>query len=219
MQTVSAQTLRRLPSYLNYLKKAAADGREYISAKMIAVALGLGEIQVRKDLAAVSSGGKPKVGYAIVDLLQQLEEYLGYNDANDAVLIGAGKLGSALLAYQGFCEYGLNIVAGFDIYINKEEHRNSKPVLAMEKLPDLCRRLGIKLGIITVPASQAQAVCDLLVSCGIEAIWSFAPAHLEVPEGIVVRYENMAFSLAMLSKHLKDKLQKREEPYEKNHSL
>ena len=117
MQTVSAQTLRRLPAYLNYLKKVYTEGRKNISAKAIAEALGLGEIQVRKDIASASSGGRPKVGYSVKELILELEEYLGYNDANDAVLVGAGKLGSALMSYQGFKEYGLNIVAGIDLNV------------------------------------------------------------------------------------------------------
>ena len=90
MQTVSAQTLRRLPAYLNYLKKVYTEGRKNISAKAIAEALGLGEIQVRKDIASASSGGRPKVGYSVKELILELEEYLGYNDANDAVIGGSG---------------------------------------------------------------------------------------------------------------------------------
>ncbi|MDD6204604.1 MAG: redox-sensing transcriptional repressor Rex [Firmicutes bacterium] len=206
MQTVSAQTLRRLPTYLNYLKRVQSEGRETISAKAIAEALGLGEIQVRKDIAAASSGGKPKIGYGVRELILELEAYLGYNDANDAVLVGAGKLGSALLSYQGFKDYGLNIVAGFDIGVPEGKKEGGKPIFPVEKLPSVCKRLGIKMGIITVPASEAQGVCDMMVECGIEAIWSFAPTHLIVPEGILVRNENMAFSLAMLSKHLKEKM-------------
>ena len=136
----------------------------------------------------------------------ELEEYLGYNDANDAVLVGAGKLGSALMSYQGFKEYGLNIVAGFDLNVPDNYYVGEKPVFSMERLPLVCKRLNIKLGIITVPSQAAQEVCDTMVACGIQAIWSFAPTHLVVPEGILVRNENMAFSLAMLSKHLKEKM-------------
>ena len=206
MQTVSAQTLRRLPAYLNYLKKVYTEGRKNISAKAIAEALGLGEIQVRKDIASASSGGRPKVGYSVKELILELEEYLGYNDANDAVLVGAGKLGSALMSYQGFKEYGLNIVAGFDLNVPDNYYVGEKPVFSMERLPLVCKRLNIKLGIITVPSQAAQEVCDTMVACGIQAIWSFAPTHLVVPDGILVRNENMAFSLAMLSKHLKEKM-------------
>lgn len=206
MQTVSAQTLRRLPAYLNYLKKVYTEGRKNISAKAIAEALGLGEIQVRKDIASASSGGRPKVGYSVKELILELEEYLGYNDANDAVLVGAGKLGSALMSYQGFKEYGLNIVAGFDLNVPDNYYVGEKPVFSMGRLPLVCKRLNIKLGIITVPSQAAQEVCDTMVACGIQAIWSFAPTHLVVPEGILVRNENMAFSLAMLSKHLKEKM-------------
>lgn len=110
------------------------------------------------------------------------------------------------MSYQGFKEYGLNIVAGFDLNVPDNYYVGEKPVFSMERLPLVCKRLNIKLGIITVPSQAAQEVCDTMVACGIQAIWSFAPTHLVVPEGILVRNENMAFSLAMLSKHLKEKM-------------
>lgn len=207
VQAVSSQTLQRLPTYLNYLKSLPCDRAMNISAKTIAYALGLGEIQVRKDLAAVSTGGKPKVGYITEDLIKDLESYLGYDDVNDAVIVGAGKLGKALFSYEGFKEYGLNIVAAFDAddAVTKAS-KDGKIILSVDKLKDLCKRMKIRIGIITVPAECAQTVCDMLVDCGVLAIWNFAPAHLKVPENILVKNENMAASLAVLSKHLTEKL-------------
>lgn len=206
-QVVSKQTLERLPTYLYYLKSLMhTETLTNISAKSIAESLGLGEIQVRKDLASVSSGGKPKVGYVIKDLVLDLEVFLGYNNVNDAVIIGAGKLGKALLEYDGFKEYGLNIVAAFDIDKNVTlEPENGGKVLPLETLKDFCKKTNIRIGIITVPAKHAQAVCDILVDCGVRAIWNFAPSHLFAPDDILVKNENMATSLAMLSKHLTEK--------------
>ncbi|MEI8199958.1 MAG: redox-sensing transcriptional repressor Rex [Eubacteriales bacterium] len=206
LQSVSIQTLQRLPDYLNCLKSLLQRNIETVSAKIVAESLGLGEIQVRKDLASVSSGGKPKVGYVTRDLVRDLETYLGYHDSHDAVLVGAGKLGKALLSYEGFREYGLNIVAAFDTKGSESDDDMQVKILPVETLSDLCRRLKIRIGIITVPAVHAQEVCDILVQSGVLAIWNFAPTHLHVPGNILVRNENMAASLAILSRHLSRKL-------------
>lgn len=111
---ISKLTLQRLPTYLSYLRTLPQEEGAAISAAAIASALGLGEVQVRKDLATVSDAGKPKVGYLIADLMRDLEHFLGYGTRNRAVLIGVGNLGLALLSYGGFADYGLNIVAAFD---------------------------------------------------------------------------------------------------------
>lgn len=200
---ISKSVLKRLPGYLTYLKSLPQDDTAYISATALAAALDMGEVQVRKDLAMVSDGGRPKVGYNRSNLIADIQEFLGYNNTNDAVLIGAGKLGKALLGYMGFAEYGLNIVAAFDAddsVVGQSE--NGKPILPLSQLETLCSKCQILIGIITVPVPHAQEVCNLLIQNGIKAIWNFAPVHLEVPAGILVQYENMATSLAVLSKHL-----------------
>lgn len=199
---ISKSVLKRLPVYLSYLK-AQTDGPANISATALATALNLGEVQVRKDLAMVSDGGRPKIGYNRLSLIDDIEQFLGYDNTNDAVLIGAGGLGGALLGYTGFAEYGLNIVAAFDS--NPElvgKVKNGKKIYAVSELKRFCGEHKILMGIITVPAEHAQEVCNILIECGILAIWNFAPAHLDVPEGILVQNENMATSLAVLSKHL-----------------
>ena len=122
------------------------------------------------------------------------------------MLVGAGRLGKALLAYEGFGEYGLNIVAGFDtdpLAVNTEV--GGKRILPMDRLEDLCRRMKVRIGIITVPGEHAQAVCSLLIKSGILAVWNFSNVHLDVPEGILVQNENMAVPLAILSNHLKER--------------
>ncbi len=203
---VSIQTLQRLPIYLHYMKSLPPEKSANISAKTLGSALNYGEIQVRKDLSAVSDGGKPKVGYCTAELIQDIETYLGYNDVNDAVLVGTGKLGSALLSYEGFRAYGLNIVAAFDSDPSKcGKDASGKQILPIDKLENLCRRMNIKIGIITVPVFSAQCVCDKLMKGGVEAIWNFAPTHLSVQDGVLLKSENMASSLAVLSKHLSEK--------------
>ena len=204
-QQVSLNTLKRLPHYLNYLKSLDPDGN--ISSTEIAKKLGLNDVQVRKDLSAVSSGGKPKIGYNVSALMSELKEFLGYNSVNPAILIGAGNLGRALMSYRGFSEYGLNIVAGFDMNDALVGCKvDGKDILPICDIAEYCHKNNVKIGVITTPASAAQAVCDMLIDAGIKAIWNFAPAHVTVTEGVLVQNENMACSLALLSKHLNQML-------------
>ena len=199
---VSKSVLRRLPGYLGYLKSLPRDGSPHISATALANALGMGEVQVRKDLAMVSDGGRPKIGYVRESLIEDIEQFLGYDNTTDAVLIGAGKLGQALLDYKGFDEYGLNILAAFDVMPKRDMTEEGKRIYPLEHLEEFCHENKVLMGIITVPSENAQEVADRLVQCGIKAIWNFAPALLEVPPHILVQYENMATSLAVLSMHL-----------------
>jgi len=208
---ISKAVLKRLPGYLAYLKAIPDGGSPYISATALANALGMGEVLVRKDLALVSDGGRPKIGYLRESLIEDISQFLGYDNTTDAILIGAGKLGQALLGYSGFEAYGLNILAAFDVAASTLSSAENKPILPMERLESFCKSNKVLMGIITVPAEHAQNVCNLLILCGIKAIWCFAPVHLDVPEGILVQNENMATSLAVLSMHLqaqiKDKKQ------------
>lgn len=199
---ISKAVLKRLPGYLAYLKSLPHDGPTHISATALASALGMGEVQVRKDLAMVSDGGRPKLGYPRERLIDDIEQFLGYDNTTDAVLIGAGKLGQALLGYSGFAAYGLNILAAFDIKLEHTVNCSEKPIFHISELESFCRTHKVLMGIITVPGPYAQQVCEQLISCGIKAIWNFAPTHLEVPNNILVQYENMATSLAVLSMHL-----------------
>ncbi len=199
---ISKSVLKRLPIYLGYLKSMPKGTATYISATALANALGMGEVQVRKDLAQVSDGGRPKIGYLREALIEDINQFLGYDNTTDAVLVGAGKLGQALLGYSGFDDYGLNILAAFDVNIKKPQMVDGKPLLPMDDLKDFCRDNKILMGIITVPAASAQQVCDKVIDSGIKAIWNFAPVHLDVPEHILVQNENMATSLAVLSMHL-----------------
>ena len=206
---ISKAVLKRLPGYLSYLKTMQPGASPYISATALANALGMGDVQVRKDLAMVSDGGRPKIGYLRERLIDDLEQFLGYDNTTDAVLIGAGKLGQALLGYSGFDAYGLNILAAFDANPAAEKTVDGKPIYPISQLESFCKINKVLMGIITVPAEYAQSVCDQLIACGIKAIWTFAPTHLEVPEHILVQYENMATSLAVLSMHLQAQIKEK----------
>ena len=196
----SLATIRRLPTYLHLLRRLQASGREIVSSTHIANELKIEAIQVRKDIAVTGIVGKPKVGYHVPTLIKAIEEFLGWDNVTDAFLVGVGNLGSALLGYGGFHQHGMNIVAAFDTdegKIGTEIH--GKEILPLDKLSGLAMRMHVNMGIITVPASEAQSVAGLMVDAGIVAIWNFAPTHLETPENVIVQYEDLSSGFAVLS--------------------
>lgn len=194
--SIPKATLGRLPQYLEYLR-SLPEIRRTISATAIAKALSLGDVQVRKDLASVCSAGKPKIGYETDKLITAIESHLGYERLTNAVLVGAGKLGRALLDYDGFEIFGVKIVAGFDCN-ETVLTKGTKDILPIRDIEVYCREHDVKLGIITVGQGSAQDVCDKLVESGIKAIWNFAPVTLKVPDEVLLRQENLALSLAYL---------------------
>jgi redox-sensing transcriptional repressor len=200
-------TIRRLPSYLHLLMQLQAKGLEYVSGTFLGQELNYEAIQVRKDLASTGVVGKPGVGFYIPELIEGIEKFLNWNNATDAVLVGAGSLGTALLGYDGFKKYGLNIVAAFDANPEKAGQMiHGKQVFPLDKLSSLITRMRIHIGIITVPAPAAQKVADLLVECGIKGIWNFTPTKVQVPADVTVQNEDLSSGLAVLSVKMAKKL-------------
>ncbi|MDD3118604.1 MAG: redox-sensing transcriptional repressor Rex [Victivallales bacterium] len=200
-------SIKRLPAYLRELKSLREEGRQVVSTTLLAQRLRLESIVVRKDLEITGVTGSPGVGYKVEDLIGGIEEFLGWNNTSDIFLVGAGALGTALLGYKGFSEYGLNIVAAFDADPNKvgtEIH--GKPVLGMDAFANLAERMKIHMAILCVPCDAAQAVAELMVAAGIRAIWNFTGATLNVPEHVVRQRVNLAGDLAVLSVALAEKL-------------
>ena len=197
---ISRQTLKRLPLYYEYLR-GLSNREGYISSAKIAIDLELNPVLVRKDLAAAGASGKPKTGHEIESLINMLEIFLGYRNIRGAMLVGAGKLGQALLDYQGFQAYGIEISLAFD---KEESLWDDKRIFPLSKMEDLCRRMGIQIGVITVPAEHAQEVCDLMVKAGIKAIWNFAPVNLKVNSDVYIYNENLSVSLLLLSNQIKE---------------
>lgn len=201
----SAPVLRRLPMYHHFLEILRDAGHRTISSTVIADHFNLDNIIVRKDLAQTGSVGKPKVGFEIGDLIRTIEEYLGWNKLNQSILVGCGHLGTALLGYEGFSRNGFRIVAAFDsdpALVGTEVR--GKEVLPLEKLVNLCRRMHIEIGILTVPSSEAQRVAEMMVSGGIKGIWNFAPCGLNVPKGVAVLEQGLAGSLAVLVRQVEE---------------
>ncbi len=201
---VSKATLGRIPMYLDLLRDLPEERYEHISATTIARKLSLGEVQVRKDLASISGAGKPKLGYLTSELIENLENSLGCNNYALAVLVGAGKLGKALLDYDEFEKFGIKIAAAFDSNDKEISITGKIKVKPINEFEDFCKSRNIQLGIITVGAGSAQAVCDKMVECGITGILNFAPCSPHVPDGVVIQNENLALSLA----HLKNQINK-----------
>ena len=201
---VMKSTLSRLPLYYSFIGRLQATGVENVSSALLAQHLNLNPVLVRKDLAQVSSvAGHPRTGFEVNQLLENISNYMGYNKLDEAILVGVGSMGRIILTNSKFEKFGLNIVVGFD----KDPYLcgiqlEGKHVLPMEKMESLVQRMGIRIGIITVPDDQAQEVCDQMVRCGIKAIWNFAFVPLKVPEDVLVKNENLPSSLAVLAHKL-----------------
>lgn len=195
-----APSVRRLPSYLLLAKQAQEHGDEYISGTLIALELSLEPIQVRKDLSITGIAGKPKRGYPVVPLISAIESYLNWDKRVDAIVVGAGNLGSALSGFPGFKQHGLYIVAGFDADGSKVGGKiHDSPVYPISELAERISTMNIAVAILTVPSTNAQDVATILVSAGIKAIWNFTNVKLKVPDDVVVQNEDLSSGYAMLS--------------------
>ena len=196
-------TLKRLPRYLHILQDLKSKGIKRVSTTIIAEELGIDSIQVRKDLSATGIVGKPKIGFELDELLNHIIHFLNWDNMTDAFLVGLGGLGKAILGYDNFKNYGLNIVAAFD---NDPELIGTKVhcvgVFDVEKIEDLAKRMKINIGVLTVPTSVAQEVADKMVAGGIRAIWNFAPVKLKLPDKIIVENVFLSQSLGVLTHRL-----------------
>lgn len=202
--TIPVQTLRRIPFYHQILSELEASGETYVSSHYLAGFFKIDDTQVRKDVSVIGYRGRPKTGYLINGLKQAIGDFLGINVENTAILIGAGRLASALSEYNGFAELGLRLKAIFDNDPGKIGLKmGGCSILSTDSLPKFVKEQAIGIAILTVPKESAQKVCDLVVSLGIKAIWNFAPTQLTVPPDVAVRDENLAVGVALLSHHLK----------------
>ncbi|TFG80875.1 MAG: redox-sensing transcriptional repressor Rex [Spirochaetales bacterium] len=200
MKVSYAPSVRRLPSYLLIARQAQDNGDEYLSGTVIASELDLEPIQVRKDLSITGIAGKPKRGYPVQPLVKAIESYLNWDRQVNAVVVGAGNLGSALMGFPGFREHGLRIIGGFDM---DSSIAGSKiygiPVYPMDQVKSKIEELASLTAILTVPSVSAQSVTDILVECGIKALWNFTNVKLKVPDDVVVQNEDLSSGYAMLS--------------------
>jgi redox-sensing transcriptional repressor len=202
-KVASTPTIRRLPAYLQIVRQAELDGFVVISGTMIADELELEPIQVRKDLAVTGIVGKPRVGYIVKDLIAALENFLRWDCTHNAVLVGAGHLGTALLGHTEFRKNGLNIMAAFDTDTNKIGNTfHGISVFSIDELETFVQKNAVTMAILTVPPHVAQDICNRLINDGVKSIWNFTSLKLKVPEGrsdVLIQKEDLSSGYAVLS--------------------
>ncbi len=196
-------TLRRLPWYLAFVKLMKGKGEMFISSTQIAKEINVDSSQVAKDLSFVNISGKTRVGYDVNDLVDVLEDFLGFTSRHKAFLFGVGSLGASLLHDTGLSQYGLEIVAGFDVRKELNGHKiNGIPVFHMDDFLEKQKEYGATIGVITVPVEKAQEVTDMIIEGGIKALWNFTPFRIRVPEHIVVQNTSIYAHLAVMFNRL-----------------
>ncbi|NLX12838.1 MAG: redox-sensing transcriptional repressor Rex [Phycisphaerales bacterium] len=199
---VPTPAVGRLSLYLRELETLFRQERQTISSRQLGQALGLTDAQVRKDLAYFGQFGHPGIGYRVHELIARIRGILGTDRGWNALLVGAGNLGRALLSYRGFAQKGFQVVAVFDndlSKIGKPLDRESRmEILAAERMGQVIRDLNVQIGIIAVPAEAAQGIADALVIAGIKGILNFAPASLSVPEAVALATVDLALCLEQL---------------------
>ena len=193
-------SIRRLPTYLYKLKEMDRAGVGIVATPELARYMNLAEIVIRKDLAITGVSGQPGVGYRVPELIAAITRYLKWDTPVEAVLMGAGSLGHALLGYEGFADFGLRIVAAFDTDPAKiGDSVHGRAVMAAEAVESWLKMHPVPLGIICVPASHAQEAADRLIAGGVRGIWNFANVSLKTPDDVVIQREVIAGGLAVLS--------------------
>ncbi len=197
---IAESTVRRLSMYLRYLEGLDAMGQRTASSDELAQLCGTTPAQVRKDLSFFGSFGKRGLGYPVHELTEHLQEILGLRQAWQVVIVGAGKIGSALAEYRGFKQRGFQVVGVYD----KNPDKIGRPwgdavVRDMSTLPDDVTEHHVDIAVLAIPADDAQDVVDQMVAAGIRAILSFAPTSLHVPAHVAVKTVNMAMELEGLS--------------------
>ncbi|MCR5414588.1 MAG: redox-sensing transcriptional repressor Rex [Kiritimatiellae bacterium] len=193
-------TIRRYPIYLRAIKARIARGEFRVSSAALAEELKFDPVLTRKDLAMSGMSGRPRLGYPAMALCDAINRALGWDSETDAVLVGVGSLGSALLGYTGFEEQNLSIAAAFDnnnAIIGDTIH--GVKVHPMEEMPKLVAGLKVKIGILTVPTFAAQTCANELIKSGIKGILNFCPVMLDAPSYVTVQNVDLAQSLAVLS--------------------
>jgi redox-sensing transcriptional repressor len=188
----------RLSKYKNALNRLQVLGFVRVFSDNLADAIGVTASQVRKDFSIFGISGNKRGGYKIEELIERINNILGKNELNKVIIVGAGKLGMALLKYKGFEKEGIKIVASFDLDPTKYAGDADVPVLPLDELGNFVRKNNIRIGIIAVPDMAAQSVADSMFLAGIKGILNFAPIRLKSPEDRVLNNVNMEVELENL---------------------
>ena len=192
-------TIRRLPWYLSYVRMLDNLNIEYVSSTQISNELNVQSSQIAKDLSYLNIRGKTRIGYEVHSLVKELENFLGFNRQHDAVVIGTGSLGTALMQDHGLVNYGLNIVAGFDVRGEViGQTVDGVPVYDISELEAWQHEHGVSIAILTVPVERAQDVADLAIASGMTALWNFTPYRIKAPEDVVIANTSIYAHLAII---------------------
>lgn len=200
---LSKAKLSRAPLYFNYLMTLEFDENTTISNKTIADSLDLNIEVVKKDFSLFCPNSNPRTKRKVVDLIDSLKEIMGLNNVQNTILIGVGHLGKALLNYSGFKNYGMKIVAAFDVdYRLFEVDVNGINIYPIEKLEKFIKDNKIETAMICVPNTRSQEIADLLCDAGIKGILNFTSSHIKTNKDVVVQSLNMASSFVLLYNQL-----------------
>lgn len=192
-------TLRRLPWYLAYITRLKNENVEYVSSTQIAKEINVDASQIAKDLSFLSIKGKTRIGYEVAQLEHELTDFLGFKKGHNAFMIGVGSLGGALIQDSGLIQYGLNIVAGFDInprLIGKSI--NGVPIYDIAQLAEQQLNYQASIAILAVPVELAQSVTNQIIDAGLKAIWNFTPSRIKADKHIVVQNTSIYAHLALM---------------------
>ncbi len=199
-------TLRRLPQYYRLLQNLQVSGQEMVSASQLAEHLDIHPTQIRKDLAATGSQGRPKVGHRVAELTAAIERFLHWDNPSEAFLVGAGGMGAAVLEAGGLERAGIKVVAAFDanpLRVGKKLQGIS--ILPYTKFADLVRRMHVAIAILAVPETEAQEAADLMSRSGIQAIWNLTMTPVAVPSEVLVQHAEPFASLSVLVRKLAER--------------
>ena len=197
-KSVSMMVIRRLPKYHRYLHELIGKGIYFISSEELGRRTGFTAVQVRQDLSNFGGFGRPGRGYNVEGLYVEICKILNINNSKNAVIIGAGNIGQAIANYTDFDRVGFKIKGLFDINQKVVGLRiKNIEIQDIDNLPNFLKKNKVQIGVISVPANNAQSICDLLISNGIKGIWNFAPVDLTAPENVVI--ENVHLSEILLA--------------------
>lgn len=196
-------TLRRLPWYLAYVSMLHANGVEYVSSTQISKELSVDASQIAKDLSFLNIKGKTRIGYEVVSLERELQDFLGFKEVHNAIIVGVGSLGAALIQDSGLSRYGLNIVAGFDINPDIVGTTLCQvPIYDISQLNEYRKKHNVEIGIVTVPVDRAQEVANIMIEAGIKALWNFTPFRIKVTNDVVIQNTSIYSHLAVIYNRL-----------------
>ena len=192
-------TLRRLPWYLAYINLLNAKNIEYISSTQISKDINVDASQIAKDLSFLNIKGKTRIGYEVKSLAKELEDFLGFKRVHNTFMMGVGSLGAALIQDSGLSQYGLRIVAGFDVNpLRIGTSICGVPIFHVSELKMRQQELNAEIGVLAVPVENAQEATDVMINGGIKAIWNFTPFRIKAPENIVIQNTSIYAHLAVM---------------------